>query len=61
MVVVACVQAVVNIPLSILLATVCGLGIEGVLLGTILTMAISSVTYPVYARRVLARAERVSD
>lgn len=61
MVAVACVQAVVNIPLSILLATVCGLGIEGVLLGTILTMAISSVTYPVYARRVLARAERASD
>ena len=60
MVVVACVQAVVNIPLSILLATVCGFGIEGVLLGTILTMAISSVTYPIYARRVLVKAERAS-
>ena len=58
MVVVACAQAVVNIPLSFFLATGCGLGIEGVLLGTILTMAISSVTYPVYARRVLAKAER---
>ena len=58
MVVVACVQAVVNIPLSFFLATGCGLGIEGVLLGTILTMAISSVTYPVYARRALAKAER---
>lgn len=58
MVVVACVQAVVNIPLSLLLATTCGLGIEGVLLGTILTMAISSVTYPAYARRALAKAER---
>lgn len=58
MVVVACVQAVVNIPLSFFFATGCGLGIEGVLLGTILTMAISSVTYPVYARRVLAQAER---
>lgn len=58
MVAVACIQAVVNIPLSLFLATGCGLGIEGVLLGTILTMAISSVTYPVYARRALAKAER---
>lgn len=58
MVAVACIQAVVNIPLSLFLATGCGLGIEGVLLGTILTMVISSVTYPVYARRVLARVER---
>lgn len=57
MVVVACVQAVVNIPLSVVLATTCGLGIEGVLLGTILTMAISSVAYPIYTSRVLARAE----
>ena len=60
MVAVACVQAVVNIPLSLFLATGCGLGIEGVLLGTILTMAISSVTYPIYARRALARAERLN-
>lgn len=56
--VVSCVQTVVNIPLSLLFATVCGLGVEGVLLGTILTMAISSVTYPVYSRLALAKAER---
>lgn len=61
MVVVACVQAIVNIPLSLLFATSCGFGIEGVLLGTVLTMAISSVTYPAYARRALARAERSND
>lgn len=58
MVAVACIQSVVNIPLSFFLAIGCGLGIEGVLLGTILTMAISSVTYPVYARYALARVER---
>lgn len=57
MVAVACVQAVLNIPLSIFLATTCGLEVNGILLGTVLTMLISSVTYPVYAKKVLDRAE----
>lgn len=61
MISVACVQAVVNIPLSIIFATTCGLGIEGVLLGTILTMMISSVSYPIYTYRALSRAERYAD
>lgn len=57
MVAVACVQAVLNIPLSVFLATSCGLGVNGVLLGTIATMLISSLTYPVYSKKVLDRAE----
>ena len=58
MVAVACIQAAANIPLSFLFARTCGFGIEGVLLGTILTMAISSIAYPVYTHYVLSRAER---
>lgn len=57
MVAVACVQAVLNIPLSVFLATSCGLGVNGVLLGTIATMLISSLTYPVYSKKVLDCAE----
>ena len=57
MVAVACVQAVLNIPLSVFFATSCGLGVNGVLLGTIAAMLISSVTYPVYSKKVLDRAE----
>lgn len=57
MVAVACVQAVLNIPLSVFLATSCGLGVNGVLLGTIAAMLISSVTYPGYSKKVLDRAE----
>lgn len=57
MVIVACAQALLNIPLSIFLASSCGLGVNGVLLGTVITMLISSVTYPVYTKKVLDRAE----
>ena len=57
MVAVACIQAVLNIPLSIFLATSCGLGVNGVLIGTIVAMLISSLTYPVYSKKVLDRAE----
>ncbi len=60
MVVIACIQAVVNVPLSIVLATSFDLGINGVLLGTILTMLLSSITYPIYAKRVLSRFEQQS-
>lgn len=53
---IACVQLVVNIPLSIFLASSCGLGVNGVLLGTIIAMLIHSVTYPFYCKRALDRA-----
>ena len=58
MVAIACAQAILNIPLSIMLATTFGLGMDGILLGTILTMLLSSITYPVYAMRVLAHFDR---
>lgn len=54
--VIAFVQLVVNIPLSIFLASSCGLGVNGVLLGTIIAMLIHSVTYPFYCKRALDRA-----
>lgn len=53
---IAFVQLVVNIPLSIFLASSCGLGVNGVLLGTIIAMLIHSVTYPFYCKRALDRA-----
>lgn len=58
MVAIACIQAVLNIPLSITLATTFGWGMNGILLGTILTMLLSSFTYPIYAKRVLLRSEQ---
>ena len=60
MVAIACIQAAANIPLSIVLATSFGLGVNGILLGTILTMLLSSITYPIYAKRVLSRFEQQS-
>ena len=51
----AMVQMVVNIPLSILLATSCGLGMMGVLLGTVLSMGIAAVAYPLYVGRALKK------
>ena len=53
---IAFVQLVVNIPLSIFFASSCGLGVNGVLLGTIIAMLIHSVTYPFYCKRALDRA-----
>ena len=53
---IAFVQLVVNIPLSIFLASSCGLGVNGVLLGTIIAMLIHSVAYPLYCNKALDRA-----
>lgn len=44
----AILQMAVNIPLSVFLATRCGMEMTGVLLGTLLSMGIASITYPLY-------------
>lgn len=54
MMVLAVVQAIVNIPLSYLFAEVLGSS-TGVLLGTVVTMLSSSVVYPIYIKKKLAK------
>lgn len=52
----ALIQAVMNIPLSIILGHLIGSS-SGVLLGTVLTMATSLIVYPAAVRRELSRLE----
>lgn len=52
----AIVQMAVNIPLSIFLATMCSMGMHGVLLGTLMSMGISAILYPIYVNRALKKA-----
>ena len=52
----AIVQMAVNIPLSVFLATMCGMGMQGVLFGTLLSMGISAISYPIYVNRALKKA-----
>ena len=50
---IAIIQGVVNIPLSIFFMLWCNMGVNGVLLGTILSMMISAVVIPVYVHKEL--------
>lgn len=50
---VAIAQAVVNIPLSLLFAVVCGMETSGILLGTVVSMLIAVIIMPVYIHRHL--------
>jgi len=52
--IVALVQAVVNIPLSLYFAQVWGMKNAGVLLGTVLSMFISAIITPVFVRKRIA-------
>jgi O-antigen/teichoic acid export membrane protein len=52
MIAVAVLQAIVNIPLSFILASTIGSS-SGVLLGTVLTMLLSAVVYPIYIKKRL--------
>lgn len=51
----AIIQMAVNIPLSVFLATRCGMEMPGVLLGTLLSMGIASISYPLYVNRNLKK------
>lgn len=56
--IVAIIQAVVNIPLSLFFAIVMGLETTGVLIGTILAMVISAVTIPIVVFKDINKMER---
>ena len=46
--IVALVQAVVNIPMSLFFAKYCGLKCEGILMGTVFSMLIAAIVQPIY-------------
>lgn len=50
---VAIIQGIVNIPLSVFLAEYMGMKVNGVLLGTILSLAISGIIVPIYVKKYL--------
>lgn len=50
-------EAIVNIPLSIVFVTKCGMGVNGVILGSIVSMSIAVIAFPLKAIRVMKKLE----
>lgn len=50
-------EAIVNIPISIVFVTKCGMGVNGVILGSIVSMAIAVVVFPLKGIRVMKKLE----
>jgi O-antigen/teichoic acid export membrane protein len=56
------VQAVINIPVSIMLAINCGMGLNGVILGSVISMAISAIVDPlITVKEIRALRKTVSQ
>jgi len=52
------VQAIVNIPVSIVLATTCGMGVNGVILGSVISVSIGTIVGLVKSKSILYKLRR---
>ncbi|MCJ7572044.1 MAG: hypothetical protein MUO82_09245 [Candidatus Thermoplasmatota archaeon] len=52
--IIAVTQGIVNIPISIYFAKYLNMGIEGVILGTNVTMLLAALTYPIKAKKIIS-------
>lgn len=53
-------EAVLNIPISIFLAVNCGMGVNGVILGSVICMAMGAVVYPILSVKAIRKIKKQS-